>query len=70
MNILMLIKNASPLPCTYGFVGLLEAFVQASFEEVLAIPILGLTVWVYLLDILWTFFVILIRVLKLAIIFW
>lgn len=70
MNILMLIKNASPLPCTYGFVGLLEAYVQASFEEVLAIPILGLTVWVYLLDILWTFFVILIRVLKLAIIFW
>lgn len=70
MNILMLIKNASPLPCTYGFVGLLEAYVQASFEEVLAIPILGLTVWVYLLDILWTFFVILICVLKLAVIFW
>lgn len=69
MNILILIKNASPLPCTYGFVGVLEAYVQASFAELLAIPILGLTIWVYLLDILWTFFLILICLLNLTVIF-
>lgn len=69
MNILILIKNASPLPCTYGFVGVLEAYVQASFAELLAIPILGLTIWVYLLGILWTFFLILICLLNLTVIF-